>query len=1006
MVKNKLFKNSLSKLKRNYSRFLSLLVIIAVGTAFFTGINASSPDINSSTDSWYDQNSFMDFKLASTMGFTNEDVEAIRNLEGTELVVPSYSMDYISDGRTIRVHALETNINKPNLKKGRLPVRENECLADSRNYKVGDKIILEEGSNDILKEKSYKVTGTVDSVLYLFKDYGITSLGNGKIHSYIFIPKENFTSPYYTEIFIKADNATEAMIYSDEYKEITGSLENKLSAIKGQREKIGFETFLSTYREKLDKAEKELTAEKEKGLLQLQAAKSELDKGYINLQKGRSLLKSSQLLLDKTIVEKEKEFAAGKKNIEDGRKSLLAELLAMGITESQLSASITEDQNKLATLDSTSQEYADLVKLIEAKVLVQESLSSLKQQETIIDQGIATFNSEIEKSRTELNKQYSLLNENQEKISKGYREYYSNLALFNKKIEDGETRLKKERSSLEEIKKPEWYILDRNDFPGYASLREDTRKVTLIAGILPLFFILIVALMSQNTMTRMIEEERGEIGTLTSLGYSRRQILSTYIIYVTVASLAGIMSGFFIGSYLIPYIIYTTYAANYLLPKLIIGYDYKTLILATLLTLALMTGVTIKAGMKELKEKPAQLMRPAPLKKGKTILLERATFIWQRLSFTWKVTMRNIFRYKKRVYMTIIGIAGCTALLLTGFGIKDSISGISNRQYNDILHYDSLIILKNPEKQLDQDLSEILNAQQIKEPLLLRQETYTSKISDKELEVSLIVPENEKKLERYFKLKDMKSHKKIELEEDSVVITRKLSELTEKVKGDFIDITDSKGEKHRIKITAVADNYVQHYIYMGRSSYAEYIGENDGYNIIASSHDSKDQSLMAENLLKDGRIAAVNFTTDNLKTFNGLLASLNNIIVMIIAFASVLALMVLFNLTSINISERKREIATLKVLGFQDGEVSNYIYRETFLLTLISIVTGLVGGIFLHRLVIGIIEVDSTVFQRNIDPLSFLYCFLITIFFTVVIQIWTFNKLKKIDMIDSLKSVE
>lgn len=806
MVINLLFKNALMKVKKSYGRFLSLIIIIAVGIGFFAGIRASSPNIIDSVHTYYENNYFMDFKIVSSMGLDDDDVNALKKLKNISTVEPSFSIDLLSEGEVIRVHAIEESINKSTIISGNLPNQENECLADSKNYEVGDIIKITEDFNNQLKNKEYKVVGTINSVLYLFKNYGNSNIGDGKLSSFIFIPKINFQMDYYTEIYLKLENPNSHQIYSSKYTNLIKQMEEKLTVIKKERE---------------------------------------------------------------------------------------------------------NDR------------------------------------------------------------------------------YNSTIKIFGTNAE-----------------KPQWYIFDRTSTPGYTSLEEDTEKVTLIAQVLPVFFIAIVALMSLNTMTRMIDEERGEIGTLTSLGYSNAHILSMYLLYVFTASFIGILGGFFLGSSLIPYIIYSTYQSSYILPKMIVGYDLISLFLITLVTLTLMFLVTYRAVRQELKEKPANLLRPVPIKKGQTILLEKVGFIWKHLSFSWKVTMRNIFRYKKRVFMTIIGIAGCTALLLTGFGIRDSISGIADLQYSEVMKYDNLLVLKNETKDINDELKFLFEREEIYNPTLIKQASYTIDTGSSNLNINLVVPQDEERFDEYFILDSVLNNDIATLDDSGAVITSKLAEQTGAGIGDKIKITNSENQSYTITVTDVAENYIMHYIYMSKESYKSIFGENASFNIIVSDHKAKDESRLAKNLIGSNMISNINFTTDGLNTFNLLVSSLNNVIVMIIVIASILALIVLFNLTSINISERKREIATLKVLGFFDNEVNKYIYRETIILTYISIGVGLLGGVFLHRYVIGIIEVDSTVFLKYINPLSYVFAVLITIFFTIVVQFFTYFKLKKINMIESLKSVE
>jgi putative ABC transport system permease protein len=431
-----------------------------------------------------------------------------------------------------------------------------------------------------------------------------------------------------------------------------------------------------------------------------------------------------------------------------------------------------------------------------------------------------------------------------------------------------------------------------------------------------------------------------------------------------------------------------------------------TLSLIMAVSLIIMTAVTIISCNKELKQTPATLMRPVQPKKGQTILLEKVKPIWNRLSFTWKITMRNMFRYKKRAFMTIIGVAGCTSLLLVGFGLRDSMDGVAQKQYGKIFRYSDMIILKDETQSIRGNLESLLKKEQLEEPFLIKQTAYKCKSADKTLDTFLIIPENEDIFYKYYCLKNKITGKVLNLDDSGVIITQKLSEVFNAVKGDTITVKDADNNKYHLTVADVAENYTANYIYMNSSMYNKFFGRFPTYNAILSNYDA-DQKALAKNLIESDLILNVVFTGDILQKVLDNNENLDSIIILVVVVASILAFIVLYNLTSINISERTREIATLKVLGFHDGETNSYIYREAVILTLISIGVGLILGIFLHRFVVGVIEEGyASLFFKEIKWFSFILAGLLTMIFSIIMQIVTYFKLQTINMIESLKSVE
>ena len=1011
-----LYKNTLKKIKKSFGRYISILIIVMIGVGFYAGIQASAPDMLAVADEYYSDQHLMDYKIVSTMGLTKDDVSALASLSGVSNVIPSYSLDILSNENALRVMSLEDTVNTVKLITGRMPSSGQECLGDDKSYKVGEIIQITEDVTDKLEFTEYTVVGTVESALFLSKDYGSTTIGDGKLSSYIFVNKSTFLLDAYTEIYLQAEVPSNTQAYSKEYEAVSLSINDALINIKADRE-------AARYQEIFDKANKEITenedkflAEKSDGQQALADAKLELDDNAKKIKDGKAELIENEAELNENEEKQKKEFNDAKDQIADGWLKIDAALKQQGIKQSeldtflsQLDAGIVTLETQLSQIPVESAEYPQLQATLEQQVIAREGLLQLKEsikdlseQEAELNQGIETFESEITKAKNEIEKAKTELAENEAKLSEGYAEYNENLAKFNDEIADAEAKLSDAKQKLSEIEHPTWYINDRDAAVGYTDLKNSIDVVSSVAVVFPFLFIAIVILMTSNSMARMIAEERGELGTLTSLGYKDESIIGTYLFYVLSAATLGTVIGFFAGCFIIPPLIYSNF--QFLLPELILKYDVIVFLLILLFALILMTIVTLFACNRELRHHPSVLMRPIPPKNGQKILLERNDFIWKHLSFTWKVTFRNMFRYKKRALMTIVGVAGCSALLLVGFGIRDSMNGIAERQYEEIFEYDNMIVLNKETTQLDNEVKSILTKENINNPLLLKQSAIKCEVKASSIDAFLIVPENIEMFEKHFHLFKTDDSTAVSISK-GVVISQKISDKLKLNIGDDFTLKDSDNNLYTIPVAAIAENYLSNYVYINSDQYRTIFKEEPLYNTIVSSY-SGNETTMAKRLIDSDQIVNVILTSDIMQIALDNNESLNGIITLLVVVASLLAIIVLYNLTSINISERTREIATLKVLGFRDDETNGYIYREAFLLTLISIAFGLVLGIVLHGFVIGAIERDAMVMMRKIHVVSFVLSAIMTIVFSSLMQIVTYYKLKTIDMIQALKSVE
>ena len=1016
-----LYKLSFTKMRKNIGRFLSVLFIVALGVGFFAGLRETTPDIETTLDNYYDEHNLMDFKIVSTGGLTEDDVTSLKELKNVEKVIPSYSVDVLISGEEIRVHAIEEEINNVVLKEGRMPGKNNECIADSTKYQIGDTLtITKESIEGILTTKEYKVVGLADSPLYLSRQMGIASIGTGELESFIYVPRENFNYEYYTEIYLTAKGTQGEIAYEDSYEELANILLAELEELAPIRETKRYEEILEEATIEIRKIETEANEEIAKAEEELNNALQEINNGRTEIENAKTELNNTENALNKQEKNGLTEINNARTTWEQNYNLFIATLNNAGLTIDTLQstldalnsqiANIEEILNTLpkdnpnyatykATLDSLNIEKANLETLITTKETLESSREEIDTNETNLKEQIASARKEIASARSEIES-------NENELDTAYTEYLNGVNALNEQKEEVEREIADAKKALEEIEKPEWYLLDRTDNNGYSSVWDDALKVDAIAGIFPIFFIIVVALMCFNTMNRMVEEERGEIGILTSLGYGNFSIINGYLFYIFFATVIGVTVGLLVGYTLIPNVIYSIYNANYILPKLEINMKLLPFFIIILITLGLMSIIAIVSCLKELKLVPAEILRPASPKKGKKVFLEHIKFIWKRLSFTGKVTARNMFRYKKRIIMTILGVVGSTALLLTGFGLRDSISGLADLQYGKINHYDALLVLSNSYTETNTELSEHLASEEITEYMPIYQASFTFEANSLSHDVYLIAISSSDEIDEFITF-NSKVNDEFVFPEDGVVISEKMASLLDVEIGDFIKLRNSNNELVVLPISEIVENYTMHYVYMNEATYEKYFETELEYNMImANLSDEANHDDLASKWMDAGLISTINFTEDNIEIFDNMVGGLNLIVLLIISASCMLAFIVLYNLTTINIAERIREISTLKVLGFYDKEVSSYVYRETLFLTIIGIILGLVAGIFLHMYVINVAETDNILFLHDILWPSYIYSFLIIVFFTIIVQIITNRRLKKIDMVESLKSVE
>ncbi len=566
----------------------------------------------------------------------------------------------------------------------------------------------------------------------------------------------------------------------------------------------------------------------------------------------------------------------------------------------------------------------------------------------------------------------------------------------------------KEEHQTSKMGKVTWYIQDRTDNIGYSDIFDAIKTMSNISKVFPVIFYLVAVLISLTSMARMIEEERIEIGTLKSLGYTNLQIISKYIIYSAIACILGGILGMSVGFYLLPTIVWNLYSLIYTIPHFHLNYQLGLGLAGTLIAFLCIGGTTILVACKELKEMPSVLMRPKAPKNGKKIFLEKISFIWNKLNFSKKITTRNIFRYKKRALMTIVGIAGCTGLMVTGFGIKDSIADIPEKQFGEIFKYNLSVAITDSNK-TSNITSYINNNSEIDSYSEIYATTSTIKNSNGSFDVSVFVPNSNEDFKKSCNLYDYKSKEAINLNQNGIIITDKIAEELELKVGDTVKLIDGNNIEYNLKIIQIAENYVSHYVYMSKEYYEANI-KNYQTNMIlinANKNITDDQlKTISEELLTLDGTASVSVISTLVSSIEDMLGTLNYVVIILVVASALLAFVVLYNLANINIGERQREIATLKVLGFYDNEVDSYINKENIIFTVVGILLGLIFGFFLTSAVVVSVEIDKLRFIRRIKPISYVYSVLITLIFSFIVNKVIHFILKKIDMIESLKSVE
>ncbi|WP_346915073.1 FtsX-like permease family protein [Clostridium sp.] len=1135
-MENRAYKKSIIReILASKARFISILAIIFLGVAFYSGIKSSGPDLKESINEFFRKQNLMDSKIVSSIGLNENDLKLLENNDKILDYYGARSIDVNLTNINSVVKFMEynpkdsSNINNLIVTEGRLPENSGEisldenALKENKNLKIGDTYTIEsdEDLDEYFDKKTFKIVGFVQSPMYIENmSRGTTTVGKGSVDYFAIINSSDISMDVYTEIYVRFKNVAGLGAYSDEYKDKMEENNKYLESLYSNRVVERIEEVKLEAQKEFDKGYKEI----EDGERKLEDAQKEIDDGKVQLLHGKNQyeqfvkkyqqeIKDGELQLiegekqldngQKELDKQKEQFLDGEKQLQSAKKELdnaKQEFLNQGIDPTQgtkeyenqidsleslittynaLSNDMIETVNNLKEGDKVPNEkiqywkgiisnpslglneLSNLVNSLEedptnvSLVLniskgvesASKSASGNKSKiETLVagitqyQQGVTAYEEQVKgfnEGKTQLEAAQKQLDKGKEDLIKGKKELEEGkkqgqleldkakkeLDDSEKKLLDGEKEIKenreklidgrkeidKEKEKLNDLDDSKYYFFDRNDNPGYSTYKGSIDSLDKIASVFPVFFFLVAALICLTTMTRMVEENRVEIGTLKALGYKDLEIARKFIVYAALASIAGSVIGILVGSSILPYIISKAYSSTFTLPDVKIHYYPSYIIQSLVASIFCTVGAALIVLKEELRENPSNLMRTKAPKVGKKILLERITPLWKRLNFNQKVTFRNLFRYKQRMLMTILGISGCMAMLVAGISLQKSNSSIMDIQFGKLLKYDAMVVFNdnNTEKE-DEEYDKCLdNLKGYESSLNIHQDSVTfSKQGVSKQTATMYVPENIDELSKYILLNDRESGTEYKLSDNGVIINEKLAKILDASVGDDVTVTDSDNNSHKVRVDNIVENYAGHYMYLSPSYYKEIFKSEPTYNaqLLKLNSDREDDNKISSTLMDNDKVINVTLASKIRSLSES--ADLGLVMIVIIVASGSLAFVVLYNLININVSERIREISTIKVLGFYDNEVAMYIFRENIILTILGILLGSFMGKILYVFLVSTAEMDNMMMIPTVDISSYVISGLITMFFAILVMIMMHIKLKNVNMIDALKSVE
>ena len=893
-MKNKTYlKASLREIIYSKGRFISIVLIILLGTLLYVGIKATGPILNHSASQFVDKQELSNLQIISTGGLTKEDEKLAETVPNAE-VESGYQLFYADSDKNqvVKLYSYDKDNQQNQLivKSGHLPKKDNEIVLDEKAKEEGYRLnqTYKIDQPDQLKRKNFKIVGFVQSPMSLSTEArGLSNVGNGSVDFFAYLPENNFSSEIKSVIYLRFSNVD------------------------------GKETYGKAYEKKMNQ----------------------------NIDK-----------VEKLFAERPQERAAEIKA--EAEKDLLP--------------------RKVEVTDNLAKADAGQKELDQAK-------AQLEQQAVMVPTG----NPELAKAQEELDAQQKELTRNREQLVEAQQ-----------KISDSE-------KEISELKTPSYSFDQRADNPGFQEYGDLSERIAAIANVFPIFFFFIAALITFTTMTRMVEENRREIGTLKALGYSRFEISIKYIIYALSAAAIGIVLGSVIGTHTLPRLIFVLSSDRYNFSGVTAFYLPRPIIQASIAFLFASLGAALLVLFRELHEKPADLLQPKAPKPGKRIFLERLTPIWSRMSFNSKVSYRNLFRYKSRMIMAVIGIAGCAALMVAGVGLKDSLSSVGDKQFGPIIDYDAIVTLKDQPDEAKVNMIFSQNKKLTSELAMMNQTVELKQKGQANQKLTMMVPKDQQKFINYLHLKNQ--GEKFNLPNDGAVITQKMAELFNLEKGDSLTVHDEDQQTFKVKIANIADNYLGNFLYLSKDYYQQARGKDfkmNSYLLKSKKMTKSEEKELSQKLLSSGQVVNTSFISTQIEAQEQSMDNLDGIVWIFVVLSGLLAFIVLYNLTNINVSERVRELSTIKVLGFYDREVTSYIFRENFVFTILGILFGYGLGIILTKFILDQASMETITFPLVIRLGAYLSSGGLTILFSVIVMVATHFRLRHINMIDALKSNE
>ena len=1066
-MKSMMKRNTFREIKKSFGRYFAILAIIALGVAFFSGLKITQSVMVHSADVYLKDLQFYDYRLVSTLGFTEENVEALAEKEDVRAAEGAISAEGLykdagENERVIKMHSITEKVNKLKLIAGEMPQSADECVVDSALFSedaIGSKLVLSENNTtddlDKFAYKEYTITGLVQSPCYIQFERGNTSIGNGRISGFAYILKDGFAVDYDTEIYIKFDEDYD--IYSDEYDSYMDAKEADWEAYTKEQADIRYEKIVKDAQDELDEKKEELEEKRAEAEAELESAKQQLTDGETEISDGKNQIASAKTELSAKASElqsgkdalsskaaelesasqqisgQESALAAKKAEYEQGLNAYLAakqqvtdqrnslEAAKAQLTENtpgyeemlaQIEAGLTEVAGAEAELNAKNAELEAAAgqlssaesQLAAAKQQIEDGKNALAAAEAELTDG----EKQLAAAKEQIEEKEDQLEAAETELADGLLQYQENQSEFDEQMQDADDQIADAQSKIDEIEKPETYVLDRNTNVGYVCLKNDSGVVKGIANVFPVFFFLVAALICMTTMNRMVEEQRTQIGVLKALGFSEGKIMEKYLFYSGSAAISGTLIGYVLGIHFFPLVIITAYGIVYKMGGIYYVSDLPLALVSLTVAVLCSVGTTWLSCHKELKEVAADLMRPKAPKAGKRVFLEHVPFIWKRLKFLQKVSVRNIVRYKKRFFMMVIGISGCTALLVMGFGVRDSVVAVADQQYEEIQLYDIGVTLKDGKMPGETGLKSLDSVLEKENAAgMYAMEKTIDLVTDKGTKsIHMVAVENPDEVGDFISLHTKKQEPIAYPKEGEAVLSKKVAETYAVKKGDTILLRDSDNNEMHLKVTGICENHIYNYVYIAPESYEKQIGDVVFKNVYVRLPDASDIHEVSAALMKADGVTAVTVNSDMLSRISQMMSCMNYIVIIIIICAGALAFIVLYNLNNINITERVREIATIKVLGFYPKETASYVFRENMVLTAIGCGLGLILGKWFHRFVMGEIQIDMVSFNVQINAVSYLFSVLLTMGFAWIVNCMMTGKLERINMAESLKSID